>query len=176
MTYPASAVDSLQNDTKLLSAAVPPTALSNDHHATVNCIDGRSFIHDWTADPRVAPILNRIAKNGSAQTFFEAPSDSSWGNKTYHQCSGADVDALDAIYNEYANAAWVAYELWETTAVLENGHYADYDKSPFSLFKALPRVEDMARYVQSEWIDYRGNDRAGYFAKMDAVYPMQVAA
>jgi hypothetical protein len=132
--------------------------------------------HDWTADHRVAPILTRIAENGAPVYHYQAHSETSRGEVTQSQYTGADVDELADIYDGYSKAAWQDHEAWEAAETAKDAPNWKDPSAPYRAFLTLPTVEHLVRFVQGHWIDYRGNDRDAYFAKMDAVYPVQVAA
>jgi hypothetical protein len=169
MTLPTSAAKSSNDEVSSNSATMPPSALSGGYHTAVNCDDSRPYQFDWTADSRVASILKRIDENGAPITHYEDYSDSSAGQKTYWYHGGEDVAELKLIYAEYLGAAYEAHVIW-----LAPGIKSKF--SPFSLFSLLPTVEDLVRYIKKDWIDYRGSDRVGYFAKLDAIFPMQAGS
>lgn len=131
--------------------------------------------YDWTVDERVAPILARIARDGAQTVHWKGFSDTSLGQKSYWRYCGPDVDALDLVCSEYSLKAWEEHEAWEI--LQKNSEMPDWksDLAPMRQFGLIPTAHDIVRYVLNEWIDYRGNDRDAYFAKLDAIYPLRVA-
>jgi hypothetical protein len=65
---------------------------------------------DWTQDPRVAPLLESMAKRPPAIEHYQDYSNSSWGMKTYWRYTGQRFRELCAIWEAYGAAIFDAKE------------------------------------------------------------------
>ncbi len=63
---------------------------------------------DWTSDPRVAPLLDRLTKRPPAVARYWDYSNSINGMKEYTCYSGARFRELCAIRSEYGEAIYAA--------------------------------------------------------------------
>lgn len=117
--------------------------------------------YDWTTDPRVKPLLERMAKRPPAMESYQDWSDSSWGKKTYFRYTGARYRELCAIRDEYIDRAFAV---------------EDTDPQACRIAMDAPYASDLVDYLLGRYVDYRGSNRDEYLAKCKAAMPDMVLA